>query len=110
MILVREEIDARQIIHHPQADGQRSTTYDATVGEIVMEGKSIEGHAFTLPPRGIVWVISKEEFHLPNDITGLATLRVTGAKVWAAPDFSLAPARGDRFSTRMCRHRPAFPA
>jgi len=40
----------------------------------------------------------------------LASIRlmVTGAKVWAAPDFSLAPARGGRFSTGMCRHRCLF--
>jgi hypothetical protein len=42
-----------------------------------MEGKSISGNSFILPPRGIVWVISKETFRLPGDITGLATLRTT---------------------------------
>ena len=34
---------------------------------------------------------------------------VRGAKVWARFDFSLAPARGGRFSTGMCRPRPIFP-
>jgi hypothetical protein len=42
-----------------------------------MEGKTIDDSSFTLPPRGLVWVISNEEFHLPKNITGLATLRTT---------------------------------
>ena len=42
-----------------------------------MEGKSIESNSFALPPRGIVWVVSKEKFCLPLDVTGLATLRTT---------------------------------
>jgi deoxycytidine triphosphate deaminase len=79
MILVREEIEAKGIIHDSQRDGKRSTTYDATVGKIIMEGKTIEDATFILPPRGIVWVISKEEFALPNNVTGLATLRTTWA-------------------------------
>lgn len=77
MILTEIDIKARNIVRNPQPDGQRSTTYDATVGEILMEGKSIEGDRFTLHPRGIVWVISKEKFDLPGDVTGLATLRTT---------------------------------
>lgn len=79
MILVREQIEEKAIIRypHPKGTGWRPTTYDATVGEIIMEGKSIADNSFTLPPRGIVWVISNEEFHLPKDVTGLATLRTT---------------------------------
>jgi deoxycytidine triphosphate deaminase len=77
MILVRDEIEAKNIVHSAQVNGPRSTTYDATVGEIIIEGKSIQESSFTLLPRGIAWVISTEEFRLPSDVTGLATLKTT---------------------------------
>jgi deoxycytidine triphosphate deaminase len=77
MILIESEIAARNLVGTPQKGGKRPISYDATVGEILMEGKSISGNSFILPPRGIVWVISKETFCLPGDITGLATLRTS---------------------------------
>nr|WP_277396984.1 hypothetical protein [Paraburkholderia sp. Ac-20342] len=53
------------------------TTYDATVGDIIDRGKVLDERTFKLVPRGIVWVVSREEFHLPLDVTGLATLKTT---------------------------------
>jgi hypothetical protein len=50
--------------------------------------------------------VSGPRNHFFNDLDGII---VTGAKVWALPDFSLAPARYGRFSAMMCRHRPHFP-
>jgi deoxycytidine triphosphate deaminase len=77
MILIESEIVERKLVDNPQAAGSRPSTYDATVGEILIEGKSIIDNSFVLHPRGIVWVISKEKFCLPDDVTGLATLKTS---------------------------------
>jgi dUTPase len=57
----------------------RRVSYDATVGEIIACGRRIQQDTFMLSSRGVVWVISQEEFTLPDDITGLVTLRTTWA-------------------------------
>jgi deoxycytidine triphosphate deaminase len=77
MILTAESITRRELVVNPNAEGVRDTTYDATVGEIVQDGKTVEGDSYVLPARGIVWVVSAEKFNLPKDVTGLATLRTT---------------------------------
>lgn len=76
MILTAVEIASDNLVRNG-VGSNRSTTYDATVGLIVRSGRALKANTFTLPPRGIVWVISKERFHLPNTVTGLATLRTT---------------------------------
>lgn len=76
MILTATEIATKGIVQGGGVNG-RASTYDATVGAIIQSGRAVTTPTFTLPPRGIVWVVSKERFHLPEDITGLATLRTT---------------------------------
>jgi deoxycytidine triphosphate deaminase len=77
MILTSSEILERKLVHNWSQEGVRHTTYDATVGEIIHEGKTHDGPSYVLPARGMVWVVSKEKFVLPSNITGLATLRTT---------------------------------
>lgn len=77
MILSSNEIEVRGLVQNRSSKGIRDTTYDATVGEIIHEGKTHDGPSYVLPTRGMVWVVSNEKFVLPNDITGLATLRTT---------------------------------
>jgi deoxycytidine triphosphate deaminase len=77
MILTSNEIEALGIVQNRVLHGVRSTTYDATVGEIILGGTTLEGDSYVLPPRGMVWVVSREKFSLPTDITGLATLRTS---------------------------------
>lgn len=77
MILTSNEIDALKIVGNPVPEGKRATTYDATVGEIISDGVKITENKFRLPSRGIVWVVSNENFKLPDNVTGLATLRTT---------------------------------
>jgi deoxycytidine triphosphate deaminase len=77
MILTSDEIEKLKIVQNRIPEGARSTTYDATVGEIIHEGVTYEGTSYVLPPRGMVWVVSRETFSLPPDITGLATLRTS---------------------------------
>jgi deoxycytidine triphosphate deaminase len=76
-MLTKTEIQAKKIVQGAQVKGERATTYDATVGDIIERGKIISEAQYTLRPRGIVWVVSQEEFHLPAEVTGLATLRTT---------------------------------
>jgi len=75
VILTSAEIDTQKIVSNPQTAGKRPTTYDATVGEIISNGARIDKPRYRLPPRGVVWVVSNEEFDLPADVTGLATLK-----------------------------------
>jgi deoxycytidine triphosphate deaminase len=77
MILTSKEIEQSGIIQNRSPEGARPTTYDATVGEIILEGITYEGASYALPPRGMVWVVSRERFSLPTNITGLATLRTS---------------------------------
>ncbi|MFM0741975.1 hypothetical protein PQQ51_32505 [Paraburkholderia xenovorans] len=77
MLLTKADIANNKIVYAPTSNGQRETTYDATVGEIIYGGTVIKDDEFTLASRGVVWVVSEEEFHLPEDVTGLATLKTT---------------------------------
>jgi deoxycytidine triphosphate deaminase len=77
MILISKEISDLKIVDNPIKESQRETTYDATVGEIIHEGKTFARDAYVLPSRGMVWVVSRERFALPPHVTGLATLRTT---------------------------------
>jgi len=66
----------------------KNSTYDLTVGEIVPIGKEAVRAlrqkppvaVYYLEPREMVWVLSKEEFNIPSNITGLATLRTAFTK------------------------------
>ena len=61
--------------------GARQTTYDATIGEIYdPDGNMVQRNTYQLAPRGIAWVVSKEHFNLPVDVTGITTLRTTWTK------------------------------
>ncbi|QDO97812.1 hypothetical protein FNB15_11275 [Ferrovibrio terrae] len=80
MILTSQQILAKAIVTVGDAPAQasaRATTYDATVGEIITGGKTISSQSYTLRPRGLVWVVSRETFKIPHDVTGLATLKTS---------------------------------
>lgn len=77
MLLTSKEIEEQNVVIESRSDGKRATTYDATVGSILLRGREIKEDEFWLPPRGIVWLISAETFDVPNNATGLATLRTT---------------------------------
>ncbi len=75
MVLIAADIQSKSIVKGAKPDGWRATTYDATVGCTIRGGVEINATDYTLPPRSIVWVISNETFALPDDVTGLATLK-----------------------------------
>jgi len=76
MILTATEIAQKGIVSGGGPNA-RMTTYDATVGKILTIHGEFAGSKYLLKPRGIAWVISKETFAIPNDVTGLATLKTT---------------------------------
>lgn len=87
-MIVGDSILARGLVTGGSTENLKNSTYDLTVGEIVPIGK--EGmklrrkkpnvSPYYLEPREMVWVLSKEEFNMPGDVTGLATLRTTYTK------------------------------
>ncbi|MFX1735398.1 hypothetical protein PXJ20_02110 [Paraburkholderia sp. A1RI_3L] len=77
MLLDKNAITQNNIVSNPSVASQRETTYDATVGEILFKGQVLPGQSHILEPRGVVWVISAEQFTLPLTVTGLATLKTT---------------------------------
>lgn len=79
MLLTDQEIVARNIVQGAPQQGHRHTTYDATVGEIISCGARIDDVSFRLKSRGVAWVVSNEDFHIPQDTTGVATLRTSWA-------------------------------
>ncbi|WP_298023842.1 hypothetical protein [uncultured Parasphingopyxis sp.] len=77
MILNRGQITESRIVSGDRSESRRSTTYDATIGEIVCEGSVVEGDSYLLGKRGIVWVVSSERFAFDDKTTGLATLKTS---------------------------------
>ena len=77
MLLTQAQIRGLNIVSNDVRDGWRPTSYDATVGDIIIGGKILDDNSYVIPPRGVAWVVSKETFSLPNKVTGLATLRTT---------------------------------
>jgi hypothetical protein len=75
MLLNGTQINQANIVSGGIGKSFRGSTYDATVGQIIAKGETITSNSFSLPPRGLVWVVSKERFNLPLNITGLATLK-----------------------------------
>lgn len=77
MILNSEQIADAGIVVGASDHLRRSTSYDASIGEFILDGQCLEGDTYRLPPRGIVWVVSKETFKFGKSHTGLATLKTT---------------------------------
>lgn len=77
-MLTKSQIQTAGIVQHSHLNGERDSTYDATVGSIIKRGKDM-GASYILPPRGVVWVVSQEEFKMPDTVTALATVRTTWA-------------------------------
>src|SRR5271170_7949988 len=92
-MIVGNDILSRGLVTGGTAENLKNSTFDLTVGEIIPIGKdairtrglakrrreeSLATHF--LKPREMVWVLSKEEFALPKDVTGLATLRTSYTK------------------------------
>lgn len=83
-MIVGEDILTRGLVTGGDRSNLKHSTYDLTVGEIIPIGKeAVKARDKEVPkthylePREMVWIVSKEEFALPGNVTGLATLRTT---------------------------------
>jgi deoxycytidine triphosphate deaminase len=92
-MIVGDDILNRGLVTGGTAANLKNSTFDLTVGEIIPIGKdAVRARTlatarrdaplarYFLEPREMLWVLSKEEFALPKDVTGLATLRTTFTK------------------------------
>lgn len=76
-LLTAERVLELGIVAPNNKDAVRPTTIDATIGKIVTKKGEIKEETANIPPRGIAWVMSEERFKLPNNVTGISTLRTT---------------------------------
>ena len=84
-MIVGKAILERNLIKFSDHGRLKNSTFDLTIGDIVPIGK--DGiklrrkpgglDSYILDPREMVWILSKEEFNLPSNVTGIATLRTT---------------------------------
>lgn len=82
-LIVESKLKTLNIVSLPNGSsplGWRGTTYDARVGEFITKKGVFYCDVYVLPPRGIVWLMSEEDFSLPDNITGISTLRTTWTK------------------------------
>ena len=76
-MMVQSEINS---IVKSGAAGSRCTTQDSCVGEIITKKGRCNESTYILPPRHIVWLVSKETYDLDETVTGITTLRTTWTK------------------------------
>jgi deoxycytidine triphosphate deaminase len=87
-MIVGNDILSRGLVTGGGVENLKNSTFDLTVGEIVPIGKKAirarrkdpQISPYFLEPREMVWVLSKEEFNIPANVTGMATLRTTFTK------------------------------
>ncbi len=75
-LLTGEEIVSENLVEGGEDRLFRATTYDLSVGDIIPADGEVCGQAkYSLPPGGMVRVISKEVLRLPPTITGHVLLK-----------------------------------
>ena len=87
-LITGTEILSRNLLYEADESNLKHSTYDLTIGDIFALGpenvkerrrKGPEQRYF-IKPQEMVFVLSKECFKLPTDVTGVATLRTTYTK------------------------------
>lgn len=73
-MLTGKEIEARGIIQGAWTKLYRATSYDLRAGKIIKPDGE-EAESYTVPPQGLVEIISKERVILPANISGFATVK-----------------------------------
>lgn len=76
-LLTSKQVMDSGIVTPLSGNSRRPTTIDATIGEIITKSGVCKEQTVNIPPRGIAWIKSLERFTLPNDVTGISTLRTT---------------------------------
>jgi deoxycytidine triphosphate deaminase len=75
MLLNIEEIKRLGLLTRTKDENFKGgATYNLTIGEIIsLDGKKY--NEYSLPPRGMVLIVSNEQFNLPSDIIGYTTVK-----------------------------------
>ncbi len=80
-MIVGKQILERELVLFGEEKQLKNSTYDLRIGRIFRIGNNAHKDDFLtehyLKPREMVWVLSEEEFRMPETVTGLATLRTT---------------------------------
>jgi len=87
-LIVGKDILSRGLLECADEQHLKNSTYDLTIGDIFAVGpanvkrrrKDGPEKRYFIGPREMVFVLSKERFALPSNVTGVATLRTTFTK------------------------------
>ena len=87
-LITGTSILSRNLLYEADETNLKNSTYDLTIGDILTLGpenvkeRRCEGpkRRYFIKPQEMVFVLSKEHFALPADVTGVATLRTTCTK------------------------------
>lgn len=87
-LITGKDILTRGLLTKADEANLKNSTYDLTIGDIFAVGrenvkerrKDGPHKRYFIEPREMVFVLSKEHFSLPSDVTGVATLRTTFTK------------------------------
>jgi deoxycytidine triphosphate deaminase len=75
-LLSGEEVKLNGLVDKGEEKFFRASTYDLCVGDIIPAGGEVCGYSkYSLPPGGMVRVVSKESLQLPDTITGHVLLK-----------------------------------
>jgi deoxycytidine triphosphate deaminase len=83
MVLNGEQIKMRIGIEDRKETNFRVASYDVSIGQIILAGGKMiparpgEAATFYLPPQGIVEVISREKFRIPETVIGYAMVKTS---------------------------------
>jgi len=83
LLLTQKELKSLDFIScadESPPEGWRGATYDTRIGEIITREGVHDSNTYTLKPRGIVWLLSAEDYKIPQDVTGITTLRTGWTK------------------------------
>lgn len=76
MLLSGDEIKSRNLILNSDPKMFKSASYNLRIGKILTpQGDQLTD--YTLPPQGTVEVVSIEEFNLPKNVAGYATVKTS---------------------------------
>ncbi|MFI5160727.1 MAG: dCTP deaminase domain-containing protein [Sphingobacteriales bacterium] len=74
MLLNYEEITNLALLQNAEANNYENASYNLRIGAIInSQGKSVND--YVLPPHGMIMVVSKESFALPDNIVGYTTVK-----------------------------------
>jgi dUTPase len=74
MLLNRDQIRERGLVEHGVESGFRIASYDLRVGRIITPESTLVD-SYTMPPQGIVEVVSQEAVALPPGVSGYALIK-----------------------------------